>query len=92
MDGISGKQGNGEAYGTVVSHGVAFGGGMRGIGAGTGDIEKTLRIRERNREEQPMNRVEFAGVWKIATMNENEIMKRKKKKKKQQKKTGLIIE
>lgn len=46
MDGISGKQGNGEAYGTVMSHGVAFGGRMRGIGTGAGHIEKTLRIRK----------------------------------------------
>ena len=46
MGGISGKQGNGEAYGPVVSHGVAFGRGMGRIGARTGDIEKTLRIRE----------------------------------------------
>ena len=38
-----------------------------------------------------MIRVEFAGVWKIATMNENEIMKKRTKKKKKTK-TGLIKE
>lgn len=42
----------------------------------------------KNREEQPMNRAEFAGVLAIAMMNENEKRRRRRKRKK----TGLIKE
>ena len=68
MDGISGKQGNGEAYGTVMSHGVAFGGRMRGIGTRAGHIEKTLRIRKGIEKKQLMNHAKFAWVLMIVLM------------------------